>query len=71
MTWAPLLLADPSPSLRLLVLRDLLDRPDSDGEVQELKALQEIDPYVARFLDLQNLDGSFRGGGQQAGGRSV
>ena len=62
MTWAPLLLADPSPSLRLLVLRDLLNRPETDDEVQELKLLQDTDPYVARFLDLQNKDGSFRGG---------
>ena len=62
MTWAPLLLADPSPSLRLRVLRDLLDRSESDDEVQELKEFQETDPYVTRFLDLQNEDGSFRGG---------
>jgi hypothetical protein len=62
MTWAPLLLADPSPSLRLLVLRDLLNRPESDDEVRELKQLRETDPYVTRFLDLQNEDGSFRGG---------
>ena len=39
MTWAPLLLADPSPSLRLLVLRDLLDRPDFDNELRELQRL--------------------------------
>jgi hypothetical protein len=62
MTWAPLLLADPSPNLRLLVLRDLLDKSDHDDEVQELKKLQVTDPYVTRFLDLQNEDGSFRGG---------
>jgi hypothetical protein len=62
MTWAPLLLADPSPSLRLLVLRDLLDRLEDDDEVQELKELQGDDPYVTRFLDLQNEDGSFRSG---------
>ena len=62
MTWAPLLLADPSPSLRLLVLRDLLNRPETDDEVQELKLLQDTDPYATRFLDLQNKDGSFRGG---------
>jgi hypothetical protein len=62
MTWAPLLLADPSPSLRLLVLRDLLNRPDSDPEVQELEKLQTNDPLVRQFLDLQNEDGSFRGG---------
>jgi len=62
MTWAPLLLADPSPSLRLLVLRDLLGRPETDAEVQELKQLQVTDPIVTKFLELQNQDGSFSGG---------
>lgn len=62
MTWTPLLLADPSPSLRLLVLRDLLGRSETDDEVQELKLLQNSDPYVTRLLELQNDDGSFRGG---------
>jgi hypothetical protein len=62
MTWAPILLADPSPSLRLLVLRDLLQRPETDEEVQELKQLQESDLYVSRILELQNEDGSFSGG---------
>jgi hypothetical protein len=62
MTWAPLLLADPSPSLRLLVLCDLLKRPETDSEVQELKHLQGNDPIVTRLLELQNEDGSFRGG---------
>jgi hypothetical protein len=62
MTWAPLLLADPSPSLRLLVLCDLLKRPETDAEVQELKRLQGNDPFVTRLLELQNEDGSFRGG---------
>lgn len=62
MTWAPLLLADPSPSLKLLVLKDLLGRPDSDSEVQELKDLQTTDPFVLKFLELQNDDGSFRSG---------
>jgi len=61
-TWAPLLLADPSPSLRLLVLRELLKRPANDDEVRELHSYQEDDPFVKRFLDLQNEDGSFRGG---------
>lgn len=62
MTWIPLLLADPSPSLRLLVLRDLLNRPDSDEEIQELKKLQSADPMVEKFLALQEKDGSFRSG---------
>jgi hypothetical protein len=48
--------------LRLLVLRDLLNRSAGDDEVQELKLLQDTGPYVTRFLDLQNEDGSFRGG---------
>jgi hypothetical protein len=62
MNWAALLLSDPSPSLRLLVLRDLLDRPADEDEVQELLQLQGRDPHLKRFLDLQNPDGSFRGG---------
>ena len=68
MTWAPLLLADPSPSLRLLVLRNLMNRPETDDEVQELKLLQDTDPYITRFLDLQSEDGSFRGGEGGGGG---
>jgi hypothetical protein len=62
MTWTPLLLANPSPTLRLLVLRDLLGRPEDDKEVQELRKLQEEDPLVLRVLALQNPDGSWRGG---------
>ena len=60
MTWT--LLVDPSPSLRLLVLRDLLGRPDDDAEIMDLTELQASDPYINRFLALQNEDGSFRGG---------
>jgi hypothetical protein len=60
MTWAPLLLADPSPSLRLVVLRDLLNRPETDEEVKELKTLQKTDPLIERFLVLQDNDGGFR-----------
>ena len=67
MTWVPLLLADPSPSLRLLVLRDLLNRSEDDEEVQELKPLQDTDLYVTKFLELQNADGSFREGGMGGG----
>jgi len=61
MTWTPLLLANPSPSLRLLVLRDLLNRREDNGEVRELTELQEEDPLILRFLALQNDDGSWRG----------
>lgn len=59
MTWAALLLADPSPCLRLLVLRELLNRPDDDPEVQELVRLRETDPLVAGLLRLQEPDGSW------------
>lgn len=59
MTWAPLLLADPSPCLRLLVLRDLLERGDDDPEVRELVDLRESDPLVTDLLALQAPDGSW------------
>jgi hypothetical protein len=59
-TWAALLLADPAPSLRLLVLRDLLNRPGDDREVRELSMLLETDPLVAELLTLQDPDGSWR-----------
>ena len=62
MTLIPLLLADPSPSLRLLVLRDLLNRSEDDEEILELTELQEEDPSIQKFLSLQNEDGSWRGG---------
>ena len=62
MTWAPLLLADRSPAFRLLVLRDLLHRPADDAEVRELAGLRETDPLVADLIDLQEPDGSWKGG---------
>jgi hypothetical protein len=60
MTWIPLLLADPSPALRLLVLRELLGRPAADPEVLELAGLQGTDPLVADLLAQQEEDGSWR-----------
>lgn len=60
MTWAPLLLAAPSPCLRLLVLRELLSRPDTDEEVQELARSREKDPLVSELVQVQAPDGSFR-----------
>ena len=50
MTWAALLLADPSPSLRSLVLRELLGLPEDDPEVRELAALREDEPLIADLL---------------------
>lgn len=60
MTWIPLLLADRSPNLRWLVLRELLQRKEQDPELQELAHLREGDPLVQDLLGLQAPDGSFR-----------
>jgi hypothetical protein len=72
MTWVPLLLADPSPNLRILALRDLLHRDKDDPEVHELIGLREKDPIVADLLRLQGADGSWKGGdipGSTPGGK--
>jgi len=55
----PLLLADPSPFLRLLVMKDLLYRPDSDAEVRELSKLLAGDRLVSDLRSLQSADGSW------------
>jgi hypothetical protein len=59
MTWIGLLLADASPSLRLLVLRDLLGRAAADAEVRELVALQAHDPVLSSLLTMQRQDGAW------------
>ena len=59
MTWAALLLADPSPCLRMLVLRELLGRTDDDPEVRELVELREQDPLAVDLLAWQQQDGSW------------
>ena len=59
MTWVPLLLSDPSPILRMLVLRDLLHRSDDDPEIQELKTQRDTDPIVVDLLRRQLSDGSW------------
>ncbi len=59
MTWIPLLLASPSVCLRMLVLQDLLCRPENDEEMNELSKLRQEDPLVADLLRLQNADGSW------------
>jgi hypothetical protein len=63
MTWAPLLLADRSPCLRYLVLRDLLGNRD---EASELEAPRDTDPLIKDLVGLQNSDGSW-GRGSIAG----
>jgi hypothetical protein len=59
MTWVPLLLADRSPCLCYLVLRDLLNRPADDPEVQELREGRERDPLVSGLLGSQEADGAW------------
>lgn len=56
MSWTPLLLSDPSPNLRYLVLKHLLDEPE---EAAELDAYRKEDPIVKQLLATQNLDGSW------------
>lgn len=60
--WIPLLLADPSPCLRLLVLRELLHRPAAAAEVKELSDLRGTDPFVKKLLNQQKPDGSWESG---------
>ncbi len=62
MTWMPLLLTDPSPCLRWLVLRDLFHRPADDPELLELAALRETDERAVEVLALQQPDGSWPAG---------
>jgi len=57
-----ILLADPSPCLRALVLRDLLQRKSDDAELKELTSLREGDPLVANLVALQQQDGSWNSG---------
>ena len=59
MTWIALLLADPSPCLRALVLRELMGRTDDDPEMRELAQLRASDPLVSDLLALQAADGSW------------
>ena len=56
MSWTPLLLSDPSPNLRYLVLKHLLDEPD---EAKELENLRHQDPIIKHLLTSQNPDGSW------------
>ena len=56
MSWTPLLLSDPSPNLRYLVLKHLLDEPD---EAEELETHIQEDPIVKHLITTQNQDGSW------------
>jgi hypothetical protein len=56
MSWTPLLLSDPSPNLRYLVLKHLLDETD---EAKELENIRHQDPIIKQLLTSQNPDGSW------------
>jgi hypothetical protein len=57
--WMPLILSDPSPCLRYLVLTNLLDIDRSNKEVIELDALRREDPIALEAAELQKDDGSW------------
>jgi hypothetical protein len=59
MTWAALLLADPSPCLRWLTLKRLLSRPLDDPEVNELTQLRRTDHFYTQLSERQADDGSW------------
>ena len=71
MTWIPLLLADPSPSLRYLVLRDLLHKKENDSELLELQELQKTDSLITNLVKLQQTDGSWIKGDFVGGAHST
>ncbi len=60
MTWIPLLLADPSPNLRLMVLKELLGKKDDDPEVRELFKLRNSDYLIKDLINSQDKDGSWK-----------
>ncbi len=59
MTWIPLLLSDPSPCLRFLVLKNLLDQNENEPEIKELHSLRNEDPLVTALLKLQKPNGGW------------
>lgn len=70
-TWLALLLADPSPCLRELVLQELMGRRADDPEVGELSALRDVDPLVVDLLGRQGEDGSWKLSGSSAMSRRI
>ncbi len=59
MTWAALILADPSLCLRWLTLTTLLDRPSNDPEVQDLHTRRNSDPLIKNLINTQSEDGAW------------
>jgi len=57
--WTALLLTDPSPSLRRLVLQDLLGRSQDDLEMRELEELRADEALPGDLMALQQADGGW------------
>jgi hypothetical protein len=60
MTWPALILADSSPCLRWLVLRELFQYPEDHPEVRELASIREKDLLVQDLCAFQSPDGSWK-----------
>jgi hypothetical protein len=58
-TWIPLLLTDPSPCLRYLILTELLNLKENDDEVQQLAEIRESDQLVKILSELQKPNGAW------------
>ena len=71
MTWIPLLLAEKSPSLRYLVLRDLLNCEADDEELVELDILRNDDEFVKQLRTTQQENGSWSEIDEKGGIRST
>ncbi len=63
-TRLPILLGDPSPCLRLMVLKESMGYPDEDPEVMELLDLREKDPLASALFSRQKENGSWEADGQ-------
>jgi hypothetical protein len=59
---AAVLLSDPSPCLRWLVLKELLRLPEDHPEVIELASQRAGDPLIKELVGLQMPDGSWESG---------
>ncbi|MFX1379224.1 MAG: hypothetical protein ACFFA4_09015 [Promethearchaeota archaeon] len=73
MTWIPLLLTDPSPCLRYLILTELLHLKEEDEEVHELLEMRESDQLVKGLSRLQKPNGAWNslGNNQIVSGNNI
>ena len=60
--WTYLLLADPSPNLRYLILAELLNTKENENEIKDLFNLRLSDPIVKPLIDQQLDNGSWNAG---------